>query len=153
MPELAMMLVTDLAVLDHADGTVLLDRQRRCAASPPAATTTPSPGSTRWPRDLAKPPPPSVATLDLDAAPEVRAAHHARATTRPAVEAVQEHIRAGDAFQVVLCQRFEVAHRRRRARRLPGAAGQQPVAVHVPAALRRPRVARTTSWGPRPRRW
>ena len=43
-----MMLVTDLAVLDHTDGTVLLDRQRG-AGDGPAATTTPSPGWTPWP--------------------------------------------------------------------------------------------------------
>jgi hypothetical protein len=53
------------------------------------------------------------------------------------VEVVKEHIRAGDAFQVVLSQRFEVrtdvdgldVYRVLRA--------QQPLAVHVPAALRR----------------
>ena len=54
------------------------------------------------------------------------------------MERVREHIRAGDAFQVVLSQRFEVPTDGRRARPLPGAAGDQPVAVHVPAALRRP---------------
>ena len=48
MPELAMMLVTDLAVLDHTDGSVLLianalRRRRR-------ATTTRSPGWTPWRR-------------------------------------------------------------------------------------------------------
>ena len=147
-----MMLATDLAVLDHGDGTVLLIANvvRGVTARP---TTTPSPGSTRWAADLPRPAPPSVATLDPTPAPEVRSGDVARRTTRPAVEAVREHIRAGDAFQVVLSQRFEAptdvdaldVYRVLRA--------TQPVAVHVPAALRRPRVARTTSWGPRPRRW
>ena len=51
---------------------------------------------------------------------------------------VKEYILAGDAFQVVLSQRFEVAARRRRpVRRLSRAARDQPVAVHVP-----PRVPR-----------
>ena len=56
---------------------------------------------------LATPTPPSVATLDLGAVPEV-----VRRTTpedyTAAVEVVREHVRAGDAFQVVLSQRFEV---------------------------------------------
>ena len=106
MPELSMMLATDLAVLDHADGTVLLianvvrgisegsydDALARLDAMCAA---------------LAAPAPPSVATLDLDARPDVvrrtsPEEHMAR------VETVKEHIRAGDAFQVVLSQRFEV---------------------------------------------
>jgi anthranilate synthase component 1 len=106
MPELSMMLVTDLAVLDHADGTVLLianlvrgvtgtshaDAVRRLDAMTAA---------------LAEPAPASVATVDLAAEPAVERRtspedHMAR------VEAVKEHIRAGDAFQVVLSQRFEV---------------------------------------------
>ena len=56
---------------------------------------------------LAEPAPASVATVDLGAEPDVvrrttPAEHMAR------VEVVKEHIRAGDAFQVVLSQRFEV---------------------------------------------
>jgi anthranilate synthase component 1 len=106
MPELSMMLVTDLAVLDHADGTVLL-------------ITNVVPGVTGTSHEaavarldamcaaLAEPAPPSVATADLAAVPEVQrrttpADHMAR------VEVVKEHIRAGDAFQVVLSQRFEM---------------------------------------------
>jgi anthranilate synthase component I len=106
MPELSMMLATDLAVLDHADGTVLLianavrgvtaggydDAVARLDAMAAA---------------LAEPAPPSVATVDLAAVPEV-----VRRTSpdehRARVEVVKEHIRAGDAFQVVLSQRFEV---------------------------------------------
>ena len=106
MPELSMMLVTDLAVLDHADGTVILianvvrgvtdpghdDAVRRLDAMTAA---------------LAEPSPSSVATVDLAAEAQVErrtspADHMAR------VETVKEHIRAGDAFQVVLSQRFEV---------------------------------------------
>ena len=44
MPELAMTLVTDLAVLDHHDGTVLLIAN--AFAGPPRPTPTPSPGWT-----------------------------------------------------------------------------------------------------------
>ncbi|HWG93116.1 MAG TPA: anthranilate synthase component I [Mycobacteriales bacterium] len=106
MPELSMMLVTDLAVLDHADGTVLLianvvdgvteggddDAVARLDAMAAA---------------LAEPAPPSVATVDLGASPDV-----VRRTSpdehKARVEVVKEHIRAGDAFQVVLSQRFEL---------------------------------------------
>jgi anthranilate synthase component 1 len=108
MPELGMMLATDLAVLDHQDGTVLL-----------IANAVRLPGTTGTSYDdavarldamaaaLAEPTPPSVATLDLDATPDV-----IRRTTpddySDGVERIKEHIRAGDAFQVVLSQRFEV---------------------------------------------
>ena len=104
MPELAMMLATDLAVLDHADGTVLLianvvrgltdasydDAVRRLDAM--AA-------------DLAQPAAPSVAALDLGAVPQVHSAT-APEDYMAAVERVRAHIRDGDAFQVVLSQRF-----------------------------------------------
>ena len=106
MPELSMMLATDLAVLDHADGTVLLianvvrgigDQSYDDALARLDAMCT----------ALAEPAPASVATVDLAAEPEV-----VRRTTpdehRARVEVVKEHIRAGDAFQVVLSQRFEV---------------------------------------------
>jgi anthranilate synthase component I len=106
MPELSMMLATDLAVLDHADGTVLL------IANVVRGITDPSYADAVARLDamsaaLAEPAPPSVATLDLSARPE----HERR--TAPAdylagVETVKEHIRAGDAFQVVLSQRFEM---------------------------------------------
>ena len=107
MPEVAMMLATDLAVLDHADGTVLLianvvegvteggydDAVARLDAM--AA-------------DLGKATEPSVAVLDLDAGvgQDVRSGTSPEAY-RAGVERVREHIRDGDAFQVVLSQRFE----------------------------------------------
>jgi anthranilate synthase component I len=106
MPELSMMLVTDLAVLDHADGTVLL------IANVVRGLTDPSYDAAVARLDamtaaLAEPAPPSVATVDLTADPEVL-----RRTTpddhMARVETVKEHIRAGDAFQVVLSQRFEM---------------------------------------------
>jgi anthranilate synthase component 1 len=106
MPELSMMLVTDLAVLDHADGTVLLianvvrgvtdDSYDAAVARLDAMAAA-----------LGEPTPPSVATVDLSAEPvyDRRTSpgdHMAR------VDRVKEHIRAGDAFQVVLSQRFEM---------------------------------------------
>ncbi|HWH29587.1 MAG TPA: anthranilate synthase component I [Mycobacteriales bacterium] len=106
MPELSMMLVTDLAVLDHADGTVLLvanvvrgltdDSYESAVARLDAMAAA-----------LAAPTPASVSTLDLQAAPRfVR--RTAAADYCEGVDRVKEHIRAGDAFQVVLSQRFEV---------------------------------------------
>ena len=106
MPELSMMLVTDLAVLDHADGTVLLITN----VVPGVTETTHEAAVARLDAmcaALAEPAPPSVATADLAADPQVLRRtspedHMAR------VETVKEHIRAGDAFQVVLSQRFEM---------------------------------------------
>jgi anthranilate synthase component 1 len=57
---------------------------------------------------LAKPSEPSVAVVDLSAAPVVQS-RSGREAYMDGVEAVKEHIRAGDAFQVVLSQRFEMA--------------------------------------------
>jgi len=112
MPELAMMLVTDLAVLDHSDGTALL-----IANVLPTADGTPGDPAVDYDdavarldamtADLSRPTEPSVATLDLTARPQVRRRTDA-AAYEAGVEVVREHIRAGDAFQVVLSQRFEV---------------------------------------------
>ncbi|CAA9311341.1 MAG: Anthranilate synthase, aminase component [uncultured Frankineae bacterium] len=117
MPELSMMLVTDLAVLDHADGTVLLIANivrgitdGSCADDGPYDDRCYDDAVARLDAmagALAEPALASVATVDLTAQPEV-----VRRTTpqdhRARVEVVKEHIRAGDAFQVVLSQRFEV---------------------------------------------
>jgi anthranilate synthase component 1 len=103
MPELAMMLVTDLAVLDHTDGSVLLianalgrggydDAVARLDAMAKAMTA---------------PVPPGVAVLDPAEEPTVTS-NLAPGLFEDGVERIREHIRAGDAFQVVLSQRFEV---------------------------------------------
>jgi len=58
--------------------------------------------------DLATPTEPSVSTLHFSARPDIER----RSTPEQymaGVQRVREHIRAGDAFQVVLSQRFEVA--------------------------------------------
>jgi anthranilate synthase component 1 len=103
MPEIAMMLVTDLAVLDHTDGTVLLianalgeagydDALARLDAMAAALTTAVPPG---------------VAVLEPVEGPPVTS-NLAPGVFEEGVERIREHIRAGDAFQVVLSQRFEV---------------------------------------------
>ncbi len=103
MPELAMMLATDLAVLDHQDGTILLIANVLRGGTYQDAVARLDAMATA----LAEPTPPSVATVDLDAASDVQ-----RRTQpddyRAAVDVVREHIRSGDAFQVVLSQRFEL---------------------------------------------
>lgn len=105
MPELSLLLVTDLAVLDHADGTVLLiaNAYRDLAGSSydDALARLDAMASA-----LAEPAPPSVATVDLGAQAEVRSGTDPESYLA-GVERVREHIRDGDAFQVVLSQRFE----------------------------------------------
>jgi anthranilate synthase component 1 len=108
MPELAMMLVQDLAVIDHSDGTVLLianvlpggaagvDRYGDAVARLDAMTAA-----------LAEPAPATVSAVDLTATPEVVRRMSAQ-DYEAAVEAGRERIRAGDVFQVVLSQRFSV---------------------------------------------
>ncbi|MGK5111934.1 MULTISPECIES: anthranilate synthase component I [unclassified Geodermatophilus] len=108
MPELALMLVTDLVVLDHTDGTVLLIANALRGAGE---------AGTGWDdavarldamaADLAKAAAPGVAVFSTAEAPPV-VSNMAPGVFEDGVERVREHIRAGDAFQVVLSQRFEV---------------------------------------------
>ncbi|MCU0266896.1 MAG: anthranilate synthase component I, partial [Actinomycetia bacterium] len=112
LPELGMMLATDLAVLDHDDGSVLLianavnydatDERVDEAWSDAVARLD------RMTADLATPAPPTASSLDWDAEPEYTS-RTAQADYRAAVVAAKEEIRAGEAFQVVLSQRFEMA--------------------------------------------
>jgi anthranilate synthase component 1 len=109
VPEVAMMLATDLAVLDHADGSVLLianainydDTDVRVDWAHADAVER----LDRMTADLATPAPPTVVVVDHQAAP-----HYRRATSsadfQHAVERAKEEIRAGEVFQVVVSQRF-----------------------------------------------
>jgi anthranilate synthase component 1 len=109
MPELALMLVTDLAVLDHHDGTVLLIANVVRGAGEAggewddAVARLDAMGA-----DLTKATPPGVAVLETVEAPRVDS-NMAPGVFEEGVETIREHIRAGDAFQVVLSQRFELA--------------------------------------------
>ena len=112
VPEVAMMLTTDLAVLDHADGSVLLianainydDTDERVDWAHADAVER----LDRMTSDLATPAPPTVASFDPGAEPT-----YERGTTasdyRAAVATVKEQIRAGEAFQVVVSQRFSMS--------------------------------------------
>jgi anthranilate synthase component 1 len=112
LPELQFLLATDLAVLDHSDGSVLLianviHRLTPYADEDPArAYADAVQRLDAMEADLAKASPASVATLDRD----VEASYVGRteqADYLAAVETAKEHIRAGDAFQIVVSQRFE----------------------------------------------
>ena len=104
MPELAMTLVTDLAVLDHTDGSVLLiaNALRGGSGYDDAVTRLDAMAA-----DLTKAVPPGVAVLEPAEPPPVRS-NMAPGVYGDGVERIREHIRAGDAFQVVLAQRFEL---------------------------------------------
>jgi anthranilate synthase component I len=111
LPELAFMLATDIAVLDHEDGTVLLianavnweDSPERVDEAYADAVRR----LDRMTQELAAPTPTSVASFE----PEVTA-EYAERTPRPefiaAVEQSKEEIRAGECFQIVVSQRFEM---------------------------------------------
>jgi anthranilate synthase component I len=113
LPELGMMLATELAVLDHDDGSCLLVSN----AFPGAAASIDQAydDAIEHLRDmtaaLAEPAPPSVAvTASPQDIPEL--AFHSRTPAgeyQRATRAALEAIRAGDIFQVTVSQRFEVA--------------------------------------------
>ena len=103
MPELAMMLVTDLAVLDHTDGTVLLIAN---AVGGHAGYDDAVARLDAMAADLTQAAPPGVSVLE-PAGPAPAESSMAPGEYAEGVERVREHIRAGDAFQVVLAQRFQ----------------------------------------------
>jgi anthranilate synthase component 1 len=102
MPELAMMLVTDLAVLDHSDGTILLIANVMRGGSYADAVAR----LDAMAADLAKSAESSVVALDFDVATGVHGL--GTAAYMKSVDRIRSYIRAGDAFQVVLSQRFEM---------------------------------------------
>jgi anthranilate synthase component 1 len=112
VPELGMMLATDLAVLDHADGSILLianavvpadagpaelDAAYHRAVGRLEAMTT----------ALSRPTPPSVSSMERQGPGEFRS-NMAPGQYAAAVEVCKEAIRAGECFQIVPSQRFEV---------------------------------------------
>jgi anthranilate synthase component 1 len=109
VPEVAMLLATDLAVLDHHDGSVLLianainydDSDERVDDAFADAVRR----LDAMQADLAKHTAASASTYDTGAQVEVTSRTE-RADYLAGVEACKEYIRAGDAFQIVLSQRF-----------------------------------------------
>ena len=110
MPELAMMLVTDLAVLDHSDGTILLVANAfrfQDGSSDNAAYDDAVARLDAMTAALAKPSEPSVVSVTAPLEPAFSRRTDVADYMR-AVDLVKEQIRAGEAFQVVLSQRFEM---------------------------------------------
>jgi anthranilate synthase component 1 len=109
VPELVMLLATDLAAVDHHEGTItLIANAINWDASDERVDEAYDDAVDRLDRmtaDLAAPAPSTVAVY-RPVQPEFTrrrspAQHHA------AIEAAKEQIRAGEAFQVVVSQRFE----------------------------------------------
>jgi anthranilate synthase component 1 len=130
VPELAFVLATDVAVLDHHDGTIILvanainfdDSDERVDEAWRGAVER----LDTMTRRLAEPTPSSVATVDDDAQPTFTSRVGAGAY-QAAVEEAKEDIRAGEIFQVVLSQRFE----------LEASPAGTPDALHLYRVLRR----------------
>ena len=112
LPELSMMLATDLAVLDHADGSILLianavnydDTDERVDWAHADAVAR----LDAMTRALAAPAPSTVATVDAPAAPAFDSRTPAGGF-QAAVRSALEEIRAGEVFQVQVGQRFELS--------------------------------------------
>ena len=111
IPELAFLLASDLAVLDHHTGEVWLvanainfdatdERVDEAYADAVARVETMT-------RALAAPTPSAVVAMPSDAALPVRRQRSPH-EFQTAVAAAVEEIKAGEAFQVVVSQRFEV---------------------------------------------
>ena len=111
VPELGMVLATDLVVLDHFEGSAVLVAN---AILPPKATKAAATAAYHqaigrldaMTTALSRPTPPMVSTVDnpgvgrfLSRTPE---GLHPKA-----VESAKEAIRAGECFQIVVAQRFE----------------------------------------------
>ena len=111
IPELGFLLATDLAVLDHADGTVLLianainydesDERAEAAWVDAVQRLDDMQRALVSPRRLA------VSTFSESDRGKARA-HTSHEEYTANVVKIQEYIRGGDAFQVVLSQRFSV---------------------------------------------
>lgn len=109
LPDMVMMLASDMTVLDHHTGELWLVANTHCVA--------PSQASEAWEdavarlermaRVLAGPRRSLIATRTAGSAPSVRR-QRSQEEFEGVVETAKEYIRAGDIFQVVPSQRFEV---------------------------------------------
>jgi anthranilate synthase component 1 len=110
LPELTMLLASDLAVLDHRDGTVLLIanaiNHNGLDTGVDEAYADAVARLDAMAADLVRPVPAGAVPLPPSELPPYTAEWGGPAF-QEAVETVKEHIRAGDAFQVVPSQRFE----------------------------------------------
>ncbi len=115
LPEVSLMLATDLAIIDHTDASVLLvanalnydDTDARVAEAWADAVRR----LDRMTEQLAEPAPSTVATVDgarVTATLDQVTSNLTPEAYVDLVEAGKEDIRAGEVFQVVLSQRFSV---------------------------------------------
>ena len=111
VPEIGMMLATDLAVLDHADGSVLLVANAINYDATDARVDEAWADAVRRLDEmtyaLAAPAESTVAVVDTDVAPRFRSGRE-RDDYLGAVERAKAEIRAGETFQIVVSQRFEI---------------------------------------------
>lgn len=113
VPELAMLLATDLAVLDHADGSVWLianainfDASDERAEQAHADAVARLDAMTRALASGTTLPPISIPT---DPGQQDLTQRTSSSDYLASVQRAKEHIRAGDAFQIVVSQRFDVS--------------------------------------------
>jgi len=113
LPELGMMLATDLVVLDHYDGSAILvaNAVLDADATAPAARAAYHQAVGRldaMTTALSRPTPPMISTVERVPAGAV-VSRTAPGDYQKAVETAKEAIRAGECFQIVVAQRFERA--------------------------------------------
>ncbi len=108
LPELTFLLATDLAVLDHVEGSVLLVANVFAAGSDHGRCYDEAVGRLdAMTAELSRPAQHPVNTVRV-VAPDYRS-RTAAGDYAKSVEVAKDYIRAGDIFQVVLSQRFEVS--------------------------------------------
>ena len=157
VPELVLMLATDLAAFDHHEGAITLianavnwdgtDSRVDAAYDDAVARLD------RMTAALATPAPSTVSVFEQPEPQFLR-----RRTTEEfgaGVRRLIEEIEAGEAFQVVLSQRFEMDYTGSPLDGLPDAAGLESEPVHVSDAhpRRRGRAPRSPSSDRAPKRW
>ena len=113
LPELGMMLATDLVVLDHYDGSAILVANAVLAADAGEQAARAAYHQAVGRLDamttaLSRPTPPMISTVERVPAGEV-ISRTAPGDYQKAVETAKEAIRAGECFQIVVAQRFERA--------------------------------------------
>jgi anthranilate synthase component I len=111
LPELGMMLATDLVVLDHYDGSAILVANAVLAAGAGDAAKLAAYHQAVGRLDamttaLSRPTPPMISTVERSPAGEP-VSRTAPGEYQKAVEQAKEAIRAGECFQIVVAQRFE----------------------------------------------
>ncbi|GAA0557759.1 anthranilate synthase component I [Paractinoplanes ferrugineus] len=111
LPELGMMLATDLVVLDHYDGSAILVANALTAEDATDAERLAAYHNAVGRLDamttaLSRPTPPMISTVERRPAGEP-VSRTVPGEYQKAVEEAKEAIRAGECFQIVVAQRFE----------------------------------------------